>query len=133
ARGAAPRADGGRGLRRSGVRAPVVCRVDGDAGRRRATAAGLRRGPAEACLMSGQFLADLRAAVGEAHVLTDEASRDAYGVDALRRGHPADVVVRPGSTEEVSAVLRLCTRDGVPVVPRGAGTGYTGGAVPVQG
>jgi len=83
--------------------------------------------------MTGQFLADLRRAIGEAHVLTDAASRDAYGTDALRRGHPADVVVRPGSTEEVAAVLRLCSRDRVPVVPRGAGTGYTGGAVPLSG
>ncbi len=83
--------------------------------------------------MTGQFLADLRRAIGEAHVLTDAASRDAYGTDALRRGHPADVVVRPGSTEDVAAVLRLCSRDRVPVVPRGAGTGYTGGAVPLSG
>lgn len=83
--------------------------------------------------MTEHFLQDLRDALGEPHVLTDVASREAYGADALRRGHPADVVVRPGSTAEVAAVLRLCSRDRVPVVPRGAGTGYTGGAVPLAG
>lgn len=83
--------------------------------------------------MTEALLADLRAALGEAHVLTDPAACLAYGTDALQRGHPADVVVRPGTTAEVSAVLRLCTAHHVPVVPRGAGTGYTGGAVPLQG
>ena len=39
----------------------------------------------------------------------------------------------PGSTEEVSAVLQVCANHGVPVVPRGAGTGYSGGAVPRGG
>ena len=79
------------------------------------------------------FLSALREAAGEAHVLTDAASCAAYGVDALKKGHPAGVVVRPATTEEVSAVLRVCTAHGVPVVPRGAGTGYTGGAVPITG
>ena len=79
------------------------------------------------------FVAELRAAVGDEHVRVDAGSRATYGTDALRKGHPADVVVFPGSTEEVSAVLRACTAHRVPVVPRGAGTGYTGGAVPTSG
>jgi glycolate oxidase len=79
------------------------------------------------------FLADLRAAVGDEHVRTDEEARTTYGADALKKGHPADVVVWPGSTDEVAAVLRACSAHRVPVVPRGAGTGYTGGAVPSLG
>ncbi len=79
------------------------------------------------------FVAALEAAVGAGHVRRDEEARVAYGTDALKKGHPADVVVWPGSTAEVAAVLRACSAHRVPVVPRGAGTGYTGGAVPTQG
>ncbi|MGV3520423.1 FAD-binding oxidoreductase [Luteitalea sp.] len=79
------------------------------------------------------FLDALRLAVGAEHVRTDDEARATYGADALKKGHPADVVVWPADTAEVAAVLRLCTAHRVPVVPRGAGTGYTGGAVPSFG
>jgi glycolate oxidase len=79
------------------------------------------------------LLNDLRAAVGDEHVRTDPATCLQYGTDALKQGHPADVVVSPGDTGEVAAVVRVCARHRVPMVPRGAGTGYTGGAVPVHG
>src|SRR5262249_32616163 len=45
----------------------------------------------------------------------------------------ADVVVLPATTEEVAAVVRLCAEHRMPIVPRGGGTGYTGGAVPTRG
>ena len=73
------------------------------------------------------------AVVGAEHVRTDEASRASYGVDALRRGHPADLVVFPGSALDVSRIAALCSRERIPLTPRGAGTGYTGGAVPSAG
>lgn len=79
------------------------------------------------------FVDALRLAVGAEHVRTDDEARATYGADALKKGHPADVVVWPADTAEVAAVLRLCTAHRVPVVPRGAGTGYTGGAVPSFG
>jgi glycolate oxidase len=75
----------------------------------------------------------LRAALGGAHVLDDSATLDAYAADALGRGHAPDVVVRPADTAQVAAVARLCQQHRVPLVVRGAGTGYTGGAVPVRG
>ena len=71
--------------------------------------------------------------VGAAHVRTDSAALVAYGEDALGKGHPPDVVVLPGSTAEVAAVARLCNEHRLPLVVRGAGTGYTGGAVPTSG
>ena len=70
---------------------------------------------------------------GAGHVRRDEASRLAYGTDALKRGHPADLVVLPGSAAEIAAIARLCHEGRIPLVPRGAGTGYTGGAVPLHG
>ena len=69
------------------------------------------------------------------HVRTDEATRTAYNVDALKRRHgtPAGVVVFPANTQEVAAVVRVCHETRTPIVPRGGGTGYTGGAVPTHG
>jgi glycolate oxidase len=71
--------------------------------------------------------------LGAAHVRTDADTRALYGTDALKRGTPADLVVFPGSTEDVAGVVRLCAERRLPIVPRGAGTGYTGGSVPTQG
>ena len=64
---------------------------------------------------------------------TDEASRATYGADALKRGHPADAVVLPDGAEEIASIMRLCAAHRVPLVPRGGGTGYTGGSVPMHG
>ena len=75
----------------------------------------------------------LREIAGAEWVRTDDESREQYGTDALKRGRPADVVVLPGNTAEVAAIARLCTETRTPLVPRGAGSGYSGGAVPVQG
>ena len=71
--------------------------------------------------------------VGAEYVRTDEESRTRYGVDALKLGHPADLVVLPGNAAEVAAIARHCHETRTPLVPRGGGTGYTGGAVPVRG
>ena len=79
------------------------------------------------------FVAAVEAIVGSAFVRQDDESRETYGMDALKQGHPADLVVLPASTAEVSAIARLCNRDRVPLTPRGGGTGYTGGAVPSAG
>ena len=79
------------------------------------------------------FVESLASIVGPDHVRTDEVSRDGYGVDALQRGRRADIVVLPGVTAEVADVARACDQALVPLTARGAGTGYTGGAVPVAG
>ena len=84
-------------------------------------------------MLSPELLARLRSVVGDIHVRDDAETRTAYGVDALKRGHPADAVVSPASSHEVSGIVRACVAHGVPFVPRGAGTGYTGGAVPLHG
>jgi glycolate oxidase len=83
--------------------------------------------------LPSDFLDALRAAVGAAHVRVDPEALRAYGADGTRYSHPADAVVFPDGADQVSAVARACTAAGVPFVPRGAGTGYTGGAVPVRG
>jgi glycolate dehydrogenase FAD-linked subunit len=79
------------------------------------------------------FTDSLQSIVGAEHVTTSDADRTIYGTDALKRGSPADVVVFPAATPQVAAVARLCNEQRVPLVPRGAGSGYTGGSVPVRG
>ncbi|MCI3948263.1 MAG: FAD-binding oxidoreductase [Acidimicrobiales bacterium] len=76
----------------------------------------------------------LAAAVGPAHVLLDEGTTAGYAVDwtGRYRGRAA-AVVRPGSTADVAAVLRVCTAAGVAVVPQGGNTGLVGGGVPLAG
>jgi glycolate oxidase len=84
-------------------------------------------------MLSAAFIDSLQAIVGSEHIRTDDVSRTTYGTDALKRGRSADVVVFPNTAPQVAAVTRLCNADRVPLVPRGAGSGYTGGSVPVQG
>ena len=79
------------------------------------------------------FVAAIVDVVGAEYIRRDEASRLAYGTDALQKGHPADLVAMPASARQIAAIARLCHEMRVPLVPRGAGTGYTGGAVPLHG
>jgi glycolate oxidase len=79
------------------------------------------------------FRESVAAAVGAEHVRDDEPSLTAYAADALGQGHPPDLVVLPRTAREVAQIARLCTDHRVPLVVRGAGTGYTGGAVPTMG
>jgi glycolate oxidase len=85
----------------------------------------LRVGPA--------FLTHLQGIVSAPYLKLDDESRTTYGADALKRGRRPDAVVLPANTTEVEAIVRLCARHRVPIVPRGGGTGYTGGAVPTEG
>ncbi|PUA79791.1 FAD-binding oxidoreductase [Nocardioides currus] len=79
------------------------------------------------------LLTDLRAALGDEHVLTAEANTAAYAVDwrGAYRGTPL-AVLRPGSTDEVAAAVRLANDAGVAIVPQGGNTGMCGGAVPTD-
>src|SRR6267378_5210790 len=77
---------------------------------------------------------DLAAIVGPKHVREARAERITYAMDGLptHRRVP-DLVVLPGTREELIAVVRLLAVHGVPFVPRGAGTGLSGGALADEG
>ena len=79
------------------------------------------------------LLAALAAVVGEDHVVSAPEELACYGVDAAKVRAVPDVVVRPATAAEVSGVLRLANERRVPVYPRGAGSGLTGGASPLRG
>ena len=73
-------------------------------------------------------LADI---VGGAHVLTAPADTKPYLTDWRKQySGPAECVVRPASTGEVAAVVGLCSREAIAVVPQGGNTGLVGGSVP---
>ena len=79
------------------------------------------------------FISRAAGIVGGPFVFHDASARETYGTDGTKHSSPADVVVLPGSTEEISQLAKLCHDERVPIVARGAGTGYTGGAVPTRG
>lgn len=56
-----------------------------------------------------------------------------YSYDATSLNYPPDAIVFAETAEQVSALMKLADRDNVPVIPRGAGSGYTGGSLAVQG
>ena len=72
--------------------------------------------------------------LGDDVVLTADDELEAYGRDASTlEPSPPEAVVLPTSAEEVAAALAVSEAHGIPVTPRGAGTGLTGGAIPVRG
>ncbi len=80
------------------------------------------------------LLDDLRATVGERHLLLDPSLRAGYETDWTRRfTGTALAVARPASADEVGSVLRACADAGVGVVPQGGNTGLVGGSVPRDG
>ncbi len=93
------------------------------------TAPGATRGAA-----APAFLRALEAIVGPRGVVSTPEGRMTYECDmhTFFKGAP-DVVVLPERAEQVQAVVRLCRREGVPVVPRGSGTGLIGGAMASRG
>jgi len=78
------------------------------------------------------IVADLLAMLPADAVIGDELRLKPYETDGLSAyRQPPLAVVLPRSTEEVAAVLRYCHREGIRVVPRGAGTSLSGGALPL--
>ena len=79
---------------------------------------------------------DLAEIVGERFVVTDEEAMEPYSHDETageKYAHMPDVVVRPDTAEQVAKIVTLANRLRIPVTPRGAGSGLSGGAVPVFG
>ena len=80
------------------------------------------------------IIAGFKAIVGENHVVTDAAGMDGFLREPRDLFHgKALCVVRPGSTQEVAAVLKLCHETATPVVPQGGNTGLVGGQIPGAG
>src|SRR5262244_2785259 len=76
---------------------------------------------------------ELRAVVGDHYVLVEKEDVIVYEQDGSIFQVMPEIVVVPGNVDEVAAVMKAAQRGGVPIVPRGSGTGLAGGAVPAEG
>jgi glycolate oxidase subunit GlcD len=87
-------------------------------------------------MLDRRVIRDLEGQVAASHVYTRPADLAAYAYDAWGASgerHLPDAVVFPASTEEVAGLVSVCAVHRVPIVPRGAGTGYAAGASPSRG
>ena len=82
----------------------------------------------------GNLARELKQIVGEQNVLNQAVDLSVYECDAetFDLARP-DIVVLPGSTDEVAAIIKLANRYRIPFTPRGAGTGLSGGATTING
>ena len=84
--------------------------------------------------LTGTHIEAFKKIVGENFVFIDEESLNNYAHDETEDLHfLPEVVIKPRTTEEISAILIICNKGKIPVTPRGAGTGLSGGALPHLG
>lgn len=80
--------------------------------------------------LTSQHIAAFKKIVGDQFVFVDEESLNIYAHDETENLHyPPEVVIKPRTAEEISAILKICNANKIPVTPRGAGTGLSGGAL----
>ncbi len=84
--------------------------------------------------ITSDILSEIKSVVGEEWVITSHDALEKYSHDETEDLHYyPEVVVKPRTVDEVSRLMQLCNKHLVPVTPRGAGTGLSGGALPMQG
>ncbi|NLT94188.1 MAG: FAD-binding protein [Clostridia bacterium] len=83
--------------------------------------------------MDNKTVRRLKAIVKDENVLTELEDRVCYSYDGtFKRGIPA-VVVFPANTQEIVQIVKLANEEKIPIFPRGAGTGLSGGSIPQEG
>ena len=83
--------------------------------------------------MEPRIIRILQDIVGKDQVSSDRADCICYSYDATQQRFCPDVVVFPGNAEEVSLILKMANSEKIPVFPRGAGSGFSGGSLPTAG
>ena len=84
--------------------------------------------------INAELLAEIRTIVGEDALITNALDLEPYSHDETEDLHfYPEVVAKPGTVEQVSALLSLCNKNRIAVTARGAGTGLSGGALPIKG
>lgn len=84
-------------------------------------------------MISNSVKNELLRIAGEKNVSLSREELICYAYDATNKLSLPDAVVFPSSAEEISLILKMANSEGFPVIPRGAGTGFSGGSVPVEG
>jgi glycolate oxidase len=83
--------------------------------------------------ISIQIVEDIKKIVGDNHVFVDKETLYNYSHDETEDlSFLPDIVVKPATPEQISEILKICNEHKIPVTPRGAGTGLSGGALPVN-
>jgi glycolate oxidase len=84
-------------------------------------------------MLEPRIIRILQDIVGKDHVSTEKADLICHSYDATQQQHLPEVVVHPGSAQEISLLLKMANAERIPVFPRGAGSGFSGGSLPVGG
>ncbi len=71
--------------------------------------------------------------LGEENAYFDEIHKRAYSYDATRKHYLPDGVLFPRNEEDVSKILKYCNENNIIIIPRGSGSGFTGGALAING
>lgn len=84
--------------------------------------------------LSTEHINAFKKITGEQFVVADEESLQHYSHDETETlSFLPEIVIKPRTAEEISHIMKICNRDRIPVTPRGAGTGLSGGALPHLG
>jgi glycolate oxidase subunit GlcD len=84
-------------------------------------------------MLPADTIKEFEAAVGADNCSTDDAVLYVYGSDVSDVTGKPDIIVRPGTVEEIARCVKICAKHNLPVIPRGAGSGAAGGAVAPTG
>ena len=88
----------------------------------------------EHCTVSESMIAELQQIVGQSYLFLDETTRNHYGHDETEDYvFPPSVLLKPGTTEEISEILKIANQYRIPVTPIGGRTGLSGGALSIYG
>jgi len=84
-------------------------------------------------MITQEILKELGSIVGRGDLLTEKEDRICYSYDATTLKFLPEAILFPENANEVSQILKLANREKIPVFPRGAGSGFSGGSLPVSG
>lgn len=84
-------------------------------------------------MIPSRVIESLEGVVGREYVATDRETLLCYSYDATRIEGGPDIVLRPRTPEEVASILEIANCENIPIIPRGAGSGFAGGSIPVKG
>jgi glycolate oxidase len=84
-------------------------------------------------MLEPRIIKILQSIVGAGNVSTERADLICYSYDATRQQHLPEVVVHPADAQQISLILKMANSERIPVFPRGAGSGFTGGSLPTGG
>ncbi|WP_020677400.1 FAD-binding oxidoreductase [Geopsychrobacter electrodiphilus] len=84
-------------------------------------------------MIEARIVRILTGILGKEHVSTEKADLLCYSYDATQQKFLPDVVVHPATAAEISLIMKMANSEKIPVFPRGAGSGFSGGSLPTKG